>query len=54
MLGDVIVYSNHENIEDVHSKGFQDEEDTQVLKRIREALIQADTPKAQLRPVSLW
>ncbi len=54
MLGDVIIYSNHENIEAVHSKGFQDEEDAQVLKRIREALIQADIPKAQLQPVSLW
>ena len=54
MMGDAVIYSNHENIETVHFKGFEDEEDAEVLASIKEALSDLDVPKAHPQPIGAW
>ncbi len=54
MLGDAVIYGNHEAISVVHFAGFRDEEDDGVLKQIEDVLAQADVPKSQPQPLNAW
>lgn len=54
MLGDAVIYSNHEAIKTVHFVGFHDDEDARALDRIRDALAQIDVPKAHPQPLDPW
>ena len=54
MLGDVIVYSNHENIETVHARGFADAEDEAVRGAITAALAELEVPKSRPEPLEAW
>lgn len=54
MLGDAVIYSNHENIEKVHAQGFADYEEIEAITRIKEALEQIEVPKAKPQPISAW
>ncbi len=54
MLGDAVIYSNHENIAEVHAKGFSNEDDMQAVSLINETLAGLDVPKADPQPISAW
>lgn len=54
LLGDAVVYSNHENIETVHFEGFNDVENENALKTIKEAVLKLDVPKAHPKSIEAW
>lgn len=54
MLGDVSIYSNHENIETVHARGFADAEDVAVRNVITAALAELEVPKSRPEPLEAW
>lgn len=54
MLGDAVIYSNHENIDTVHFKGFEDEENAETLSSIKEVLADLDVPKAKPQAIDAW
>lgn len=54
LMGDAVIYSNHENVEAVHFKGLEGEEDADALISIEEALSDLDIPKAHPQPIGAW
>lgn len=54
MLGDVAIYSNHENIQTVHARGFSDAEDEAARSAITAALSRLEVPKANPEPLEAW
>lgn len=54
IIGDTLIYSNHENIKDVHFKGYSNEEDENIVNAIMEELKDSDIPKAHPQIVSTW
>lgn len=54
MLGDAVIYSNHENVETVYFRGFEDEENAETLVSIKEVLAELDLPKADPQPIGAW
>lgn len=54
MLGDAVIYSNHENVDRIHFRGFEDEENAQVLDNVRAAVMRLDVPKAQPQAMGAW
>lgn len=54
MLGDAVIYSNHENIQAVHFRGLHDEEDDRALRSIVQALAALDVPKADPQALEAW
>lgn len=54
MVGDAVIYSNHENVDSIHFRGFEDEENAQVLDNVRAAVLGLDVPKAQPQAMGAW
>lgn len=54
LIGDAVVYSNHDCVDDVIFQGFRDEEDAKLMATIAEALPNLEVKKASPSPVSTW
>ncbi len=54
LLGDTVIYSNHDQIEAVHFIGFSDEEDEEILRQTEETLKELDIRKAQPSVMGEW
>lgn len=54
MMGDAVVYGNHDAIQVVHAKGFTDAEDEGACAALVAALADADVPKMQPTPLEAW
>ncbi len=52
--GDVIIYANHDSIDEVHFRGFECVESLFQLDCQRELLSILDVPKADPKPISAW
>lgn len=54
LMGDTVIYSNHENVKTVHFKGFEDKENAEMIKTLKETVPTLDVPKAHPKPVEPW
>lgn len=54
MMGDGLIYSNHENINAIHFKGFEDAENDGMVSGIRAILADLDIPKARPQAACVW
>lgn len=54
VIGDAIVFSNHDCIDEVHFKGYSSEADEEFMASVREVLPEVDIPKGQPKPISEW
>ena len=54
LMGEAIVYCNHDKIEEVFHRGYEDEDDVAVLQQIREVLAVTDMQKGDPSPLGAW
>lgn len=54
MIGDAVIYSNHDCIDTVFYRGYRDEEEEQYLSSVIEVLSLTDVPKANPQVESEW
>ena len=50
LIGDAVVYSNHDCIDEVLFEGYRDDEDARALSEIAEILPKMTVPKADPQP----
>lgn len=54
LIGDTVVFTNHDCIQTVHFEGYRDEADEELMAQTAEVLPLMDVPKGQPKPVSEW
>lgn len=54
MVGDAVIYSNHDQIQTIHFNGFVGEEEDDMVHRIKEAVRSMDIPRAQPSVIGTW
>lgn len=54
LIGDAVIYSNHDCIETIHFKGFTDDENEKLLESFREVLPKLEVPKANPVAQTQW
>ena len=54
LVRDTVIYSNHDCIDEVLFRGFEDEENAAVIETLKEILPKMDLPKANPQPVGEW
>ena len=54
LIGDAVIYSNHDCIESVFYRGFEDEENAEYISTVAEVLPKMTIPKANPQSESEW
>lgn len=54
LMGDAVVYSNHDCISEVLFKGFSDENDEKVLATLAEVLPETNVPRGEASSADAW
>lgn len=54
MVRDTVIYSNHDCLDEVFFRGFENDENTAVIETLKEILPKVDMSKASPQPVSEW
>lgn len=54
VMGDALIYSNHDCIEDILFEGFSNEQDEALVAQMMEILPQVDLPRGNPQPADEW
>lgn len=54
LIRDTVVYSNHDCIEEVLFRGFQNDDDAAIVAQMQEVLPKVDIPKGNPQPSEEW
>lgn len=54
LIGEAVVFSNHDCIDKVHFEGYSDEADAEFVAATCEVLPKVDMPKGEPKPISEW
>lgn len=54
VMGDALIYSNHDKVKEVLWRGFEDESNGEWVTQLTEILPQMDIPKGNPKPADEW
>lgn len=54
MLGDAVIYSNHESIAAIHARGFADEDDDAMCAALEMRIAELCIPRVKPDPLETW